>query len=131
MMKNKVNIFSNDKITNFLTTFIYNYEMVFINLNDIDYNSQNSEANIIIITNNKDLNLIDFKNLKDNYLVLSIFQKNNLNLKNNIKFIKIPLNINELRNKIENFAQNLKVNFHDMSIDNEDLQISTIILFVI
>ena len=52
---------------------------------------------------------------------MSISQKNNLNLKNNIKFINIPLNINQLRNKIENFVQNLKVNFHDMAIDNDRL----------
>ena len=33
----------------------------------------------------------------------------------------MPLNINQLRNKIENFVQNLKVNFHDMAIDNDRL----------
>ena len=120
-MKNKVNIFSNDKIANFLTTSIANYEMVFTKLSDIDYNSQTTEANIIVITNNKDLNLIDFNQLKDNYLIMSCSQKNNLNLKNNIKFINMPLNINQLRNKIENFVQNLKVNFHDMAIDNDRL----------
>ena len=120
-MKNRVNIFSNDKINNFLTTSIANYEMVFTKLSDIDYNSQTTEANIIVITNNKDLNLIDFNQLKDNYLIMSCSQKNNLNLKNNIKFINMPLNINQLRNKIENFVQNLKVNFHDMAIDNDRL----------
>ncbi len=120
-MKNRVNIFSNDKIANFLTTSIANYEMVFTKLSDIDYNSQTTEANIIVITNNKDLNLIDFNQLKDNYLIMSCSQKNNLNLKNNIKFINMPLNINQLRNKIENFVQNLKVNFHDMAIDNDRL----------
>ena len=120
-MKNRVNIFSNDKIANFLTTSIANYEIVFTKLSDIDYNSQTTEANIIVITNNKDLNLIDFNQLKDNYLIMSCSQKNNLNLKNNIKFINMPLNINQLRNKIENFVQNLKVNFHDMAIDNDRL----------
>ena len=120
-MKNRVNIFSNDKIANFLTTYIANYEMVFTKLSDIDYNSQTTEANIIVITNNKDLNLIDFNQLKDNYLIMSCSQKNNLNLKNNIKFINMPLNINQLRNKIENFVKNLKVNFHDMAIDNDRL----------
>ena len=120
-MKNRVNIFSNDKITNFLKTSIANYEMVFTKLSDIDYNSQTTEANIIVITNNKDLNLIDFNQLKDNYLIMSCSKKNNLNLKSDIKFINIPLNINQLRNKIENFVQNLKVNFHDMAIDNDRL----------
>ena len=120
-MKNRVNIFSNDKINNFLTTSIANYEMVFTKLSDIDYNSQTTEANIIFITNNKDLNLIDFNQLKDNYLIMSSSKKNNLNLKNDIKFINIPLNINQLRNIIENFVQNLKVNFYDMAIDNDRL----------
>ena len=120
-MKNRVNIFSNDKINNFLTTSIANYEMVFTKLSDIDYNSQTTEANIIVITNNKDLNLIDFNQLKDNYLIMSSSKKNNLNLKNDIKFINIPLNINQLRNIIVNFVQNLKVNFYDMAIDNDRL----------
>ena len=48
--------------------------MVFTKLSDIDYNSQTTEANIIFITNNKDLNLIDF-NQQKTIIWLCLLQK--------------------------------------------------------
>ena len=47
-------------------------------------------------------------------LILSTF-------KDNIQYIKTPLPIKKLKNKIQNFIQNLKVKFHDISVDNEKI----------
>ena len=88
-MKNRVNIFSNDKITNFLTTFIANYEMVFTKLSDIDYNSQTTEANIIVVTNNKDLNFA----IKHNINSVPVFIFNDEYLISGAHSKKIFLNI--------------------------------------
>ena len=68
-MKKRINIFSNNIIKNFLNTLFSNYELMFIKLEDIDYNAQNTQANIIFISGNEDLGLINFKNLSDNYLI--------------------------------------------------------------
>ena len=60
-MKNKLNIFSNEKINNFLKIFFSDYEIVFMNLNVIEYTKQSTSLNIVIISNDKDLNLINFQ----------------------------------------------------------------------
>ena len=120
-MKNKLNIFSNEKINNFLKIFFSDYEIVFMNLNVIEYTKQSTSLNIVIISNDKDLNLINFKKLNDNFLVITNMNLNTLNFKDNIQYIKTPLPIKKLKNKIQNFIQNLKVKFHDISVDNEKI----------
>ena len=120
-MKNKLNIFSNEKINNFLKIFFSDYEIVFMNLNVIEYTKQSTSLNIVIISNDKDLNLINFKKLNDNFLVITNMNLNTLNFKDNIQYIKTPLPIKKLKNKIQNIIQNLKVKFHDISVDNEKI----------
>ena len=66
-MKNKLNIFSNNKINNFITKFLTKQELTFLKLEDIDYKEKISKANIIIINNNLDSNKIKFENLNDNF----------------------------------------------------------------
>ena len=51
-MKKKLNIFSNEKIKNFLSKILSKYELVFIKLEAINYRDNNSDANIIFINNN-------------------------------------------------------------------------------
>ena len=118
-MKNKLNIFSDSKIRNFLSLFLSEYDLTYIDLEDIDQIQQTDQPNIIIINNNKDENLINLKNLNGNYLLIS-----NLNSKNfdkSIKYLKSPLSISNIKNTIENFLQNLEFKFHDISIDNQKI----------
>ena len=42
-------------------------------------------------------------------------------MNNNIHILIAPIPENNLKNKIENFLQNIKVRFHDISIENEKL----------
>ena len=78
-------------------------------------------ANVIIISNNKDVGLINLNKLGDNFLVISNSKKINFFQTENTKFINSPISINHIRNTIENFIQNLKIKFHDICIDNEKL----------
>ena len=52
-MKNKLNIFCNNKINNFLIKLLSNYELTFLKLDEINYKEQSSKVNIIIINNNR------------------------------------------------------------------------------
>ena len=40
---------------------------------------------------------------------------------NNLNLLHTPHSINYIKNKIENFMQNLKIRFHDIAIDNEKI----------
>ena len=119
-MKNGLNIFCNNSIKNFLTSLLSDYELTIMELDVIKDNIQSSQANIIFISNNN-IDLRDYGSLIDNCLVISNLNKFNLNLNNKSNTINSPLPINYLKNRIENFVQNLKVQFHDISICNEKL----------
>ena len=120
-MKNKLNIFTNNNINNFVSEFLSKYELTFLKLEDIDYEEQSANVNIVIIINDKDANKIKFKNLNNNYLIISNLPNKKLDLNNSFQTLNIPTSANNIKNKIENFIQNLKFYFHDISIDNEKL----------
>ena len=117
-MKNGLNIFCNNNIKNFLPSFLSDYELTIMKLDQIKDNIQVSQANIIIINNN-DIDLKDCDKLSDNCLIISNLKKLNFNYKLNI--LDSPLSINNLKNRIEYFVQNLRVHFHDLSLYNEKL----------
>ena len=87
-------------------------------LDQIKDNIQVSQANIIIISNN-DIDLRDCGKLIDNCLIISNLKNLNFNNKSNI--LNSPLPINHLKNRIEHFVQNIKVQFHDLSLYNDKL----------
>ena len=117
-MKNGLNIFCSNNIKNFLPSLLPDYELNIMKLDLIKDNLQTSQANIIII-NNSEIDIRDYGKLSDNCLIISNLKKLNFNNKSNI--LNSPLSINHLKNRIENFLQNLKVQFHDLSLYNEKL----------
>ena len=117
-MKNGLNIFCNGNIKGFLPSLFSDYELTIMKLDVIKDNLQSHKANIIIISHN-DTDLIDYGNLNDNCLVISNLKNLNLNNKSNI--LSSPVHINHLKNRIEHFVQNLKVQFHDLYLYNEKL----------
>ena len=117
-MRNGLNIFCNNNIKNFLPYFLSDYELTIMKLDQIKDNIQVSQANIIIISNN-DIDLRDCGKLIDNCLIISNLKNLNFNNKSNI--LNSPLSINHLKNTIAQFVQNLKVQFHDLSLYNEKL----------
>ena len=117
-MKNGLNIFCNNNIKNFIPSLLSDYELTIMKLDLIKDSIQVSQANIIFISNN-DIDLRDYSKLSDNCLVISNLKNLNFNNKSNI--LNSPLSINDLKNRIEHFVQNLKVQFHDLSLHNEKL----------
>ena len=117
-MKNGLNIFCNNNIKNFLSSLLSDYELTIMKLDQIKNNIQASQANIIIISKN-DIEFRDYGNLNDNCLIISNLKNLNFNNKSNI--LVSPLSINHLKNRIEHFVQNLKVQFHDLSLYKEKL----------
>ena len=117
-MKNGLNIFCNNNIKKFLPSLLSDYELTIMNIDQIKDNIQIFQANIIIISNN-DIDLRDYGNLSDNCLIISNLKK--LNFNNKLNILNCPLSINQLKNRIEYFVQNLKVQFHDLSLYNEKL----------
>ncbi len=120
-MKNNLIIFSNNKVNNFLTEFFSTYQLTFLKLEEIDYTEEITKGKIIIINNDKDCDKINFEKLNTNYLIISNLTNKNFNLKNSLQLLNTPISANNIKNKIENFVQNLKINFHDISIKNEIL----------
>ena len=118
-MKNKINIFSDKKIKFFLRELFSDYELFFIDLTEIQKYSENTGLNVIFIKDKESIKLIDFKKLSDNFLILSNQKNKNLNLNNQL--ITIPKSINNIKNTIENFVENMKIKFHDITIVNEKL----------
>ena len=121
-MKNTLNIFSNKKLRGLLNSLLFKHEPFFFDLDEINTNIQNTQANIIFINNQKDLSHINFQSLNENYLLISNLKKNELNYRKNIKLILAPITIDNLNNIVKNFLQNLKLQFHDISIENEKLR---------
>ena len=118
-MINKINIFSDKKIKFFFNDLLADYELFFMNYNEIEKVLDDTSANIIFINEAKIIELINFKDLSDNFLILSTFKSTNFKGKN--LFIKTPATINYIKAKIENFLENLKIQFQDISIVNEKL----------
>ena len=118
-MKNKINIFSDKKIKFFLGELFSDYELFFKDLTEIQKYIENTGINIIFIKDKESLRLIDFNKLSDNFLILSNQKNKNMNTNNQI--IKIPKSINNIKNTVENFVENLKIQFHDITIVNEKL----------
>ena len=117
-MKNGLNIFCNNNIKNFLPSLLSDYELTIMKLDQIKDNIQTSQANIIIISNN-DIDLRDYGNLSDNFLIISNLKK--LKFNNKLNILNCPVPINQLKNRIEYLVQNLKVKFHDLTLYNEKL----------
>ena len=120
-MKKKINIFYNNNINDFVRTFLFEYELTFLKLEDINYIEQSANLNIIIIINENDAKKINFEKINDSYLIISNLINKKLNFINKQQLLHIPTSVNNIKNKIESFVQNLKVSFHDISIDKERL----------
>ena len=120
-MKKRLNIFSNNKIQNFLITILSEYQLFFMKLDDIKNTLNSSQANLIIINDKIDIKTINPDNLIDNYLIISNSKNNDLSLNKNYNVFFSPTTISLIKNKVDNLIQNLKLHFHDISLDNEKI----------
>ena len=118
-MKKKINIFLDKKIKYFLRQLFYDYELFFFNISEVQKNFENTYTNIIFLNDNESTSSIDFKKLRNNFIILSDIKNHNLNTNNQL--IKIPASINQIKTITENFLENLKISFHDVTIVNEKM----------
>ena len=115
-MKKKINIYSNTKIRGFLSQLCNDYQINFFDLNEVEKLKNITNTNLIFLNNTKDLKLINTNNLKNEFLLCTNL-KNFLPQNNkNYKFLITPATIAQIKNTIENFLENLKLQFHDISI---------------
>ena len=118
-MKKKINIFTDIKISPFLTELFSDYELFFMSLNEAEKYYSNTKTNVIFVNNAQSINGVDLKKLNGNFLIFSNYKNKDKNTKH--KFINTPAPINYIKNTIENFLENLKIKFHDITIVNEKL----------
>ena len=118
-MKYSINIFASRKIKFFLSEFLPDYNLFFFDLDKIEATQKNIRPSIIILNNEIDLKIINLDKLSGNFLVFSSHK--NINFSNKNSYLKIPVSITKIKTSIENFIENLKINFHDISIENEIL----------
>lgn len=120
-MKNKLTIFGNKKIQAFLIQLFSEYDLFFMSLDDLNHEEKNSNMNIIFLNDQNDMNLLNLNDLNNNYLILSKFKSSKIDLDNKCKYLQTPVSINNIKNIIENFVENLSIKYHDISIANETL----------
>ena len=101
-----------------MSELLSDYELFFIDLNDVQKYLENNSINIIVY-NDKTTKPFDFKKLKGNFLILSNVKDQNMNIKNQL--IKTPIPINQIKTIIENFLENIKIIYHDITIINEKM----------
>ena len=118
-MKNKINIFSDKKIKFFLIELFSDYELFFMNINEIPKYIEHTGINIIFLNDKESTKKIDLKKLSDNFLILTNLKNQNPDINNQL--IKVPKSIKYIKNLVENFVENLKIKFHDIIIVNEKL----------
>ena len=95
------------------------YELFFMGLNEIKKYIESNSTNIIVLNNDESSNLFDFKKLKGNFLILSNVDNQRMNINNQL--IKTPTTINQIKTITENFVENIKIIFHDITIVNEKM----------
>ncbi len=118
-MKNAINIYSNRKVHFFLNEFLYNYKPLLFDLEQINNSYKNNIPNIVILNNKDELKVVNIKKLNENYLILSSLNNLILNKYNNL--LITPKSINNIRSRIENFVENVKIDYHDICIANDKL----------
>ena len=118
-MIKKINIFSDKKIKFFFIDLFSDYELFFMDLSKIQNYSENNSINIIVLNDDKSTQQLDSKKLKGNFLILSNIKI--LNMKINYHLIKTPTSIKQIKTITENFLENIKIIFHDITIDNEKM----------
>ena len=101
-----------------MSDLLSDYELFFIDLNDAQKYIENNSINIIFL-NHESTKLFDFKKLKGNFLILSSIKNQSMQINNQL--IKTPTSIDQIKTITENFIENIKIIFHDITIINEKM----------
>ena len=96
-----------------------NYQLFFMDLSEVQNYIKNNNTNIIVLNDDESTKLFDFKKLKGNFLILSNIK--NQSMSTNNQLLKTPTPINQIKTITENFIENVKFIFHDITIINEKM----------
>ena len=118
-MKTKINVFSDSRVKPFLNELLYGYNILFVDLNEMNIKLNNEKTNVIFLNNEYNISAINSKNLNNNCIIFSV--QENLPINTRCKIITTPAPINYIKTTIENFIESLNIKFHDISINNETL----------
>ena len=95
------------------------YQLFFMDLSEIQNYIEKNSTNIIVLNDDKTTKPFGFTKLKGNFLILSNTKIQNMKINNQL--IKTPISINQIKTVIENFVENIKISFHDITIVNEKM----------
>ena len=102
-----------------MSQLLSNYQLFFMDLSEVQNYIKNNNTNIIILNDDDSTKSFDFKKLKGNFLILSNIKNQSMNTNNQL--LKTPTPINQIKTITENFIENVKIIFHDITIINEKM----------
>tara|TARA_A100001011_G_C14253013_1_gene818769 strand:- start:462 stop:1064 length:603 start_codon:yes stop_codon:yes gene_type:complete len=120
-MRKKINIYSDKKIQTFLNELCPEYELSFYDLESIKSELKKDETNIIFLNQKSEPQVNYIKNLDHDLLIFTNLKNPYININKNSKLFTTPISISNIKNSIKKFVENLKINFYDLSINNEKL----------
>lgn len=120
-MRKKINIYSDKKIQTFLNELCPEYELFFYDLESIKSELKKDETNIIFLNQKSEPQVNYIKNLDHDLLIFTNLKNPYININKNSKLFTTPISISNIKNSIKKFVENLKINFYDLSINNEKL----------
>ena len=117
-MINKLNIYTNLGLNNFLNQLFPKHKIEFRKIDDLLKDDSADESGIIFQDTKAKTNKINFNKLMGYYLIISNEneQLNKSQPSNNYIFIKAPIDLGRLKSDIENFVSNKKNKIKDIEI---------------
>ena len=120
-MKREIKIYSNLENNSFLTQIFSKYTPEFETISSLIKNENKSDGGIIFYKQDTHRNNFNFKNLKNNYLLISNSSNSLKDLNTNITTIISPISLGKINNYLERFFNNNKIEFEDIYISDKKL----------
>ena len=120
-MKREIKIYSNLENNSFLTQIFSTYKPEFQTISFLIKNEKKSDGGIIFYKQDTHRNNFNFKNLKNNYLLISNSSNSLKDLNTNITTIISPISLGKINNYLERFFNNNKIEFEDIYISDKKL----------
>ena len=120
-MRKKINIYSDKIIQSFLYELCPEYQLSFYDFDNIKSELSKDETNIIFLNQESEPHLKHIESLDHDLLIFTNLKNSYIKKNKNCKLFTTPISIYQIKNLIKKFVENLKINFYDLSINNEKL----------
>ena len=120
-MKQKINIYCTKNFFIFVEQFLNEYDLSFQNIEEFNLDKTSNDLSIIFLKKENKINKSYFKNLSNNYILIS--DPNNVTLKDNANFVflKSPVTIEKIKNEITKYFVSNNISFEDFIITEKKL----------